>query len=146
MSEVRLAELTTLRLGGPAAELVTATTEAELIAAVADADAAGVPVLLVGGGSNLVVADDGFAGRVVRIATTGITTDLDPDDPDAASCSGVMVTVAAGEPWDAFVERAVASGWIGIEALAGIPGSVGATPIQNVGAYGQEVEIGRAHV
>jgi UDP-N-acetylmuramate dehydrogenase len=129
---MRLSEVTTLRLGGPAREIVTARTEAELVAAVSEADAAGTPVLLVGGGSNLVVADAGFDGRAVLIRTTGVVVDQD-------ACSGATVTVAAGESWDAFVARAVASEWIGVEALAGIPGSVGATPIQNVGAYGQEV-------
>lgn len=127
-----LRDHTTLRLGGPAGELVVATTEEELVAAL-DADG---PVLVLGGGSNLVVADDGFAGRVVKIATTGITADTEDDDP---SCGGVLVTVAAGESWDHLVEVAAERGWVGVEALSGIPGSVGATPVQNVGAYGQEV-------
>lgn len=125
-----LADHTTLRLGGPAREWVTATTDAELTAAL-DTDQ---PVLVLGGGSNLVVADVGFDGRVVEIATRGITPDT--DDP---SCGGVLVKVAAGETWDDLVALAVERGWVGIEALAGIPGRVGATPIQNVGAYGQEV-------
>ncbi len=129
---MRLSEVTTLRLGGPAREVMEATTTDELIAAVSRADADGVPVLLVAGGSNLVVADKGFDGRVVLVRTRGV-------DVDADACSGATVTVAAGEPWDEFVQRAVASEWIGVEALSGIPGSVGATPIQNVGAYGQEV-------
>ncbi len=128
----RLAELTTLRLGGPARSLVHARTEAELRDAVRRADEEGTAVLLVAGGSNLVVADAGFDGLVVRIETRG--TDVDQD-----TCGGAMVTVAAGEPWDSFVARAVERGWVGIEALSGIPGSVGATPVQNVGAYGQEV-------
>nr|WP_238694332.1 UDP-N-acetylmuramate dehydrogenase [Nocardioides daphniae] len=136
MPEVRLADLTTLRLGGPAADLVEATTEAELVAAVAEADERGIPVLLVAGGSNLVVSDAGFAGRVVRIATRGISADVEPHD---ASCGGAVLKVAAGEVWDDLVAHAVASGWSGVEALSGIPGSVGATPVQNVGAYGQEV-------
>jgi len=135
-----LAELTTLRVGGPARDLVTATSEADLIDAVASADDSGTPVLLVGGGSNLVVSDDGFDGTVVRIATRGI--DLAAID----SCGGVMVTVAAGEPWDSFVAHAVANGWAGVEALAGIPGLTGATPVQNVGAYGQEVAATIARV
>lgn len=129
---MRLSEVTTLRLGGPAREVVEATTTDELVAAVREADAAGTPVLLVAGGSNLVVADEGFDGRVVLVRTSGDVVDQD-------MCSGATVTVAAGESWDALVARAVAQEWIGIEALAGIPGSVGATPIQNVGAYGQEV-------
>lgn len=128
-----LADLTTLRVGGPARRLVTATTEAELVDAVATADAAGEPVLLLGGGSNLVVGDDGFAGTIVRIATRGVTVHA------ANACGGVIVTVAAGEPWDAFVRHTVERGWAGVEALAGIPGLSGATPVQNVGAYGQEV-------
>ena len=128
-----LSEHTTLRLGGPADEWVTATSEAELIEAL---DVTG-QVLVVGGGSNLVVADQGFAGRVVEVATRGITPDTDASgDP---SCGGVLVKVAAGESWDDLVALAVERGWVGIEALAGIPGRVGATPIQNVGAYGQEV-------
>jgi UDP-N-acetylmuramate dehydrogenase len=128
----RLADLTTLRLGGPARELVHATTEQQLVEAVRAADGSAVPLLLLAGGSNLVVCDDGFDGRVVRIATTGVEVDEDP-------CGGAMVTVAAGEPWDPFVAQAVDRGWVGVEALSGIPGSVGATPVQNVGAYGQEV-------
>jgi UDP-N-acetylmuramate dehydrogenase len=128
-----LSEHTTLRLGGPAREWVTATSEAELIAALDTAE----PVLVVGGGSNLVVADAGFEGRVVEIATRGVVPDIDsPADP---SCGGVLVKVAAGQDWDDFVALAVERDWVGIEALAGIPGRVGATPIQNVGAYGQEV-------
>lgn len=134
MPELR--DRTTLRLGGPARRWVTATTEAELIEAVSAADAAGEPVLVLGGGSNLVVADAGFEGTVVEVATSGVVADHDGDDP---TCGGVLVTVAAGESWDAFVAHAVEQGWVGVEALSGIPGSVGATPVQNVGAYGQEV-------
>lgn len=128
-----LAELTTLRVGGPAARLVEAHDEASLVEAVTAADAAGEPVLLVAGGSNLLVADDGFAGTVVLVRTRGVRVE------SADACSGATVTVAAGEPWDDLVARAVAEGWSGVEALSGIPGSTGATPIQNVGAYGQEV-------
>ncbi len=128
----QLAGHTTLRLGGPAAHYVEADTEEELVAAVRSADEAGEPVLLVAGGSNLVVADEGFPGTVVKIATRGVAVEQD-------ACSGATVRVAAGESWDAFVARAVEQGWVGVEALSGIPGSVGATPIQNVGAYGQEV-------
>jgi len=135
-----LADLTTLRVGGPARRLVTATTESELIDAVSSADADGEPLLLVGGGSNLLVADHGFDGTVVRIATTGVTVHA------VDACGGVVVTVAAGEPWDAFVRRAVDSGWAGVETLAGVPGLTGATPLQNVGAYGQEVSATIARV
>jgi UDP-N-acetylmuramate dehydrogenase len=124
------ADHTTLRLGGPAVSWVTAMTEDDVM----DAMDTVHPVLVVGGGSNLVVADDGFEGRVVEIATRGVSPDT--DDP---SCGGVLVKVAAGETWDDLVVLAAERGWVGIEALSGIPGRVGATPIQNVGAYGQEV-------
>ena len=134
-----LAAHTTLRVGGPATEFVEAADEDALVAAVADADRRGTPVLVLGGGSNLLVSDDGFDGRVVAVRTTG--TAVDADD-----CGGGLVRVAAGETWDPFVARAVASGWVGVEALSGIPGSVGATPIQNVGAYGQEVSQTLARV
>ena len=129
---MNLADVTTVRLGGPAAHVVEATTEADLVAAVQGADDAGTPLLLVAGGSNLVVADAGFDGTVVLVRTSGVHVDAD-------ACSGAMVTVQAGESWDALVARAVENGWVGVEALSGIPGSVGATPVQNVGAYGQEV-------
>ena len=127
-----LANHTTLRVGGPVADFVTATTEAELVDAVRGADEAGKPVLVLGGGSNLLVTDSGFDGRVVAVRTHGVQSDAD-------ACGGAVVRVAAGEPWDDLVARAVAEGWVGVEALSGIPGLVGATPIQNVGAYGQEV-------
>lgn len=127
-----LAELTTLRLGGPARSVLEVSTEAELVDAVRIADEAGDPVLIVAGGSNLVVADEGFGGTVVLVRTSGVEVSND-------ACGGMGVTVQAGENWDDLVVRAVAEGWPGIEALSGIPGSVGATPIQNVGAYGQEV-------
>jgi UDP-N-acetylmuramate dehydrogenase len=128
-----LAQLTTLRVGGPARSLVTVTTTDALIEAVSSCDAAGEPVLVVGGGSNLLVGDEGFEGTVVVVRTRGV--DLDAAD----LCGGVFLRVAAGEPWDDLVAHAVASGWSGVEALSGIPGSTGATPLQNVGAYGQEV-------
>jgi len=129
---MHLAEITTLRLGGPARSLIEARDEAQLLDALSVADEAGDPVLLVAGGSNLVVADEGFDGTVIRVLTRGMTVESD-------ACSGATVTVAAGEPWDDVVARAVAEGWVGVEALSGIPGSTGGTPIQNVGAYGQEV-------
>ena len=128
-----LADLTTLRVGGPARRVVEATTDAELVEAVSAADAAGEPLLLIAGGSNLLIADAGFDGTVVRIATRGTT--LASED----ACGGGVVTVAAGHPFDDFVATAVRRGWAGVEALSGIPGTVGATPVQNVGAYGQEV-------
>lgn len=110
-----------------------ASSEAEVIEAVGAADADGEPLLLLGGGSNVVLCDEGFAGTVVLVATRGIEV------LSANACGGVMVTVAAGESWHSFVTHAVSQGWAGIETLAGIPGSTGATPMQNVGAYGQEV-------
>ena len=131
--DVPLAGLTTMRVGGPAARLVTAETTDEVVDAVREVDDADEPLLVVGGGSNLVVADEGFAGTVVRVATSGLTVE------SADLCGGVMVRVAAGVDWDAFVAQAVAEGWSGVEALSGVPGCAGATPVQNVGAYGQEV-------
>ena len=128
---VPLSGYTTLRLGGPASRLAEARTAGELTAAVLAADAAGEPLLVLGGGSNLVVSDDGFAGTVIRVATCGIAVREAGDQ--------VLVTVAAGESWDRLVEWSVADKLAGIECLAGIPGLAGATPIQNVGAYGQEV-------
>lgn len=128
-----LSPLTTMRVGGPAARLVTVTTTDELVDAVREVDDAEEPLLVVGGGSNVVIADAGFAGTVVRVATSGVAR----ESQDA--CGGAFVRVAAGENWDDFVAGAIAERWTGVEALSGIPGSVGATPIQNVGAYGQEV-------
>ena len=118
---MELADLTTLRLGGPADSYVEVYEEAELTEQARDA------ALIMAGGSNVVIADAGVRGKVVRIATRGVVRD------------GTRLTVAAGEDWDALVARCVAEGLQGFECLSGIPGSVGATPIQNVGAYGQEV-------
>lgn len=126
-----LADVTTLRVGGPARDQVLATTTDALASAVTACDRDGEPVLLLGGGSNVVVADAGFAGTVVLVATRGTEVRVEADS--------VVLTVAAGEPWDALVRRSVEEGWSGIEALSGIPGSTGATPLQNVGAYGQEI-------
>lgn len=127
-----LARWTTLRVGGPARRWVTASTRAELAAAVAECDERAEKILLVGGGSNLVVADAGFEGTVIEIATRGIASSDE-------GCAGGWVEVEAGEPWDALVQWSIAQQWRGMEALSGIPGSVGATPIQNVGAYGRDV-------
>lgn len=126
-NDAPLAPLTTFRLGGPATRLVTATTDDEVIAAVREAAASGTPLLVIGGGSNLVIGDKGFEGTALRIATRGFELD------------GAALTLAAGENWSDAVARTVEAGLAGIECLAGIPGSAGATPIQNVGAYGQEV-------
>ena len=131
-SPVALAGYTTLGLGGPARSFVSADTEPDLIDAVRSADRAGEPVLLIGGGSNLVISDDGFPGQVIHVNTRGFTL-VDAGD------GAVSVTVAAGEDWDDVVAATVAEGLAGLEPLSGIPGRAGATPIQNVGAYGREV-------
>jgi UDP-N-acetylmuramate dehydrogenase len=128
--DVPFSELTTLRLGGPGRLLLEASSEDELVEALGSG--AGDPdPLVIAGGSNVVVSDEGFEGTVLRVVTRGIS----------ASRSGerILLEVAAGEPWDAVVERCVEDGLAGVECLSGIPGSTGATPIQNVGAYGQEV-------
>jgi UDP-N-acetylmuramate dehydrogenase len=124
---VRLADLTTLAVGGPIDRLVEVSDAAELVAAVREADEARRPLLLLGGGSNVVAPDAGWPGDVVLVRSRGIAR------------SGPTLTVQAGESWDDLVAYAVENGLAGIEALSGIPGSTGATPIQNVGAYGQEV-------
>ena len=139
--DVPLAPLTTMRVGGPADRLVTASSTEELVQAVScGRRVPSEPVLVLSGGSNLVVADAGFAGTVVRVATRGVHVE------SADFCGGVSLRVAAGEDWDALVARAVTEGWSGIEALSGIPGYAGSTPIQNVGAYGQEVAATIAQV
>jgi UDP-N-acetylmuramate dehydrogenase len=125
--DVRLADLTTLAVGGPIERLLEVSTADELVAAVRDADEAGRPLLLLGGGSNVVAPDEGWPGDVVAVRTRGIRRD------------GDRLTVQAGEDWDGLVARTVAEQLAGMEALSGIPGSTGATPVQNVGAYGQEV-------
>ncbi|HEX7104793.1 MAG TPA: UDP-N-acetylmuramate dehydrogenase [Acidothermaceae bacterium] len=128
---VRLADHTTVRVGGPAASFALCDTEQELIASVRAADERDEPVLVLGGGSNVVVSDDGFPGAVARVAHTGISLRRDGDR--------VVMRVAAGERWDDVVVAALAEGLAGIECLSGIPGLAGATPIQNVGAYGAEI-------
>lgn len=124
---VPLAPYTTFRVGGPARFLIEAKTEAELVEAFRWAAERAAPVEVVGGGSNLLVPDRGFDGLVIHLAMRGVEQ------------KGPLFDVAAGESWEALVDLAVAAGCAGIECLAGIPGSVGATPVQNVGAYGQEV-------
>lgn len=138
-SRPSLAELTTLRVGGPVGEYVEAESEAELIDAVRAADDAGVPLLVVGGGSNLLVADEGFDGVVVRDVRQGVDADLEDSCGTDGACGGASLRLPAGQDWDTFVAEAVANEWVGVEALSGIPGTVGAAPVQNVGAYGQEV-------
>lgn len=127
-----LAAHTTLGLGGPAVRTVTAASVEEIIAGVREAVRSREPLLLLGGGSNVVISDDGFPGAALLIRSRGFTVAHDNGDH-------VLVTVAAGQPWDEFVAETVAQGWSGAECLSGIPGAAGATPIQNVGAYGQEV-------
>jgi len=124
-----LSRHTTLRLGGPAASLATATHQNELVEMIRQT--AGGPLLLLAGGSNVVIADAGVDAAVILVRSTGVS--MTPQD------DSMLVTVEAGQPWDEVVARCVAEGLSGIECLSGIPGSTGATPIQNVGAYGQEV-------
>jgi UDP-N-acetylmuramate dehydrogenase len=151
---VALADYTTLRLGGPAHRLVEAATDEQVVAEVRAADESGEPLLVLGGGSNLVIADGGFPGTVVHVATRGVRRGggrhraagrAGPGQGGAGQGAGgsgpdsVELTVAAGEDWDAVVAACVGEGLAGLECLSGIPGRSGATPIQNVGAYGQEV-------
>jgi UDP-N-acetylmuramate dehydrogenase len=131
-TQVPIAPLTTLRLGGPARRLVTAGSAQDLVAAVVRADENAEPLLILAGGSNVVVPDAGFDGTVALVRSRGVSTLRD-------GTGAVRLTVQAGEPWDDVVARCVADGLSGLEALSGIPGSTGGTPIQNVGAYGQEV-------
>lgn len=128
---VPLAPCTTLRVGGPAARWLEAEREADVADAVRDAQSSAKPLFVLGGGSNVVVGDAGFSGTVLHMGLRGVEVRRDG--------ARVVVDVAAGEDWDTLVARAVAEGWSGLEALSGIPGQVGSTPIQNVGAYGQEV-------
>ncbi|MFK0006747.1 UDP-N-acetylmuramate dehydrogenase [Paenarthrobacter sp. NPDC090520] len=133
MTQTLLSELTTAAVGGPAGTYVEARTEAEIIDAVRSADAAGGKLLIIGGGSNLLVSDAGYPGTVLKIASEGFAVDSED------SCGGVSLVVQAGHNWDALVEYTVLHAWSGLEALSGIPGATGATPVQNVGAYGADV-------
>jgi len=128
-ADVALSGLTTLRLGGPARRLLVAETEAETLDAVRSVDAAGESLLVLGAGSNVVVADEGFDGTVLRVDT----------HRSAPAPPGSTHVIEAGVDWDGFVADAVDQGYAGVEALSGIPGLVGAAPIQNIGAYGQEL-------
>lgn len=130
--DVPLAPLTTIGIGGPARHFVRVSTVDQLRDALAWAREHALEVFVLGGGSNLLISDKGFAGLVIQLDVRGITVGSEKG-------GFVMVKVAAGERWDSFVEHAVDRGWAGIECLSGIPGSTGATPIQNVGAYGQDV-------
>lgn len=141
MTETLLSELTTLGVGGPAGSYVRADDEESIIDAVREADASGKPLLVLGGGSNLVIADRGFDGTVVHVASRGFDV-LSEDNGQ------VRLWAAAGEPWDDLVRSSLDQGLSGLETLSGIPGITGATPVQNVGAYGTEISqhFGAAHV
>src|SRR5690625_2909230 len=128
-----LADLTTLRVGGIVRNVISVQTEAEFINEIRAADEARTPLLVVGGGSNILAADSPFDGVVIRDAREEIRI----ESQDA--CGGAAITVTAGTPWEDVVEAAVTNGWMGMEALTGIPGSTGATRVQNVGAYGPDV-------
>ena len=130
-ADVPLAPFTTLELGGAARWLLHAERDDDVVEALRWAAAQGHPAALLGGGSNVVASDAGFPGLVVRLATRGLEVAREADT--------ILLTAAAGEPWDEVVALAVGEGWAGVECLSGIPGTTGATPIQNVGAYGQEV-------
>ncbi|MFT4246397.1 MAG: UDP-N-acetylmuramate dehydrogenase [Micrococcaceae bacterium] len=141
-----LADLTTLGVGGKIKNYIKATTEDEIIKAVSEADASGDNVLVVGGGSNILAGDTEFDGTVVHIANVGydvdgsVACDIDHNGEHIpAKCGGYTVKVAAGHNWDEFVSQMIQEGLYGVEVLSGIPGTVGATPIQNVGAYGGDV-------
>ncbi|WP_083285248.1 UDP-N-acetylmuramate dehydrogenase [Arthrobacter sp. HMSC06H05] len=157
LSEITtLSDITTMGVGGPADRFIVARTRDEILEAVQEADAAGTPLLIVGGGSNLVIADEGYRGTVLQIATRGITVG-EEDQPGQDAAGGgegagaadatqaapgdgiVPVTIEAGHPWDEAVAWTVEHELGGLEALSGIPGAAGATPVQNVGAYGADV-------
>lgn len=127
-----LSNFTTLKVGGPAQKILHAQTEDELIEFVKTADKAGEKLLILGGGSNLLISDAGFAGTVIKVESSGSSLDYDP-------CSGGMIEVSAGEDWDKFVALTIEKGFADLESLSGIPGTVGGAPIQNIGAYGHEV-------
>jgi len=125
-----LSKYTSLRVGGPATKIVQVSTEAQIIAAIEEAG--NTPILIMGGGTNVLIADKGFEGTVIRISNNSVQSEVD-------ACSGATLTIGAGEDWDSFVQTTINSGFAGLETLSGIPGTVGAAPIQNIGAYGHEV-------
>ncbi len=125
-----LDKYTSLRVGGPARKIINVSTEEEIIAAIEGAGDA--PVLILGGGSNVLISDSGFEGTVIHIANNQAESEVD-------ACSGATLTIGAGENWDDFVAATISRGFAGLETLSGIPGTVGAAPIQNIGAYGHEV-------
>lgn len=125
-----LSKYTSLRVGGPAKKIVQVSTEAQIIAAIEEAGDS--PLLIIGGGTNVLVSDEGFDGTVIRISNNSVKAEVD-------ACSGATLTIGAGEDWDTFVQETINRGFAGLETLSGIPGTVGAAPIQNIGAYGHEV-------
>ena len=125
-----LSKYTSFRVGGPATKIVQVSTEAEIIAAIEEAGDS--PILIMGAGTNVLIADKGFEGTVIRISNNSVQAEVD-------ACSGATLTIGAGEDWDAFVQTTIDRGFAGLETLSGIPGTVGAAPIQNIGAYGHEV-------
>lgn len=127
-----LSEYTSFHVGGPARQVITVSTESEIIAAVEKADTAGLEILILGGGTNVLISDAGFDGTVIHISNTQVESEVD-------ACSGATLTIGAGENWDSFVQTTISRGFAGLETLSGIPGTVGAAPIQNIGAYGHEV-------
>jgi UDP-N-acetylmuramate dehydrogenase len=131
LEQVPLAPYTTFQIGGPARWFAEAASEDDIAAGIAFAAERRLPLFVLGGGSNLLVSDAGFSGLVLRIALKGITS--------AQENGRVIVSSAGGEDWDGLVGYAVGAGYAGVECLSGIPGTVGGTPVQNVGAYGQEV-------
>jgi len=127
---IELSQYTSLRVGGPATKIVQVSTETQIIAAIEEAGE--TPILIMGGGTNVLIADKGFEGTVIRISNNSVQAEVD-------ACSGATLTIGAGEDWDLFVQTTINSGFAGLETLSGIPGTVGASPIQNIGAYGHEV-------
>jgi UDP-N-acetylmuramate dehydrogenase len=125
-----LSKYTSLRVGGPATKIVEVSTEAQIIAAIEEAGE--TPILIMGGGTNVLIADKGFDGTVIRISNDSVQSEVD-------ACSGATLTIGAGQDWDLFVQTTINKGFAGLETLSGIPGTVGAAPIQNIGAYGHEV-------
>jgi UDP-N-acetylmuramate dehydrogenase len=125
-----LSDFTSLHVGGPARDFVEVANEAEIIAALVAAGDS--PILIIGGGTNMLISDAGFAGTVIRISNNQVKEEID-------ACSGATLTIGAGENWDEFVASTIERGFAGMETLSGIPGTVGAAPIQNIGAYGHEV-------
>ena len=125
-----LSQFTSFRVGGPAKKVIQVSTESEIIAAIEEAGDS--PVLILGGGTNLLISDKGFDGTVIRISNNAVQSEVD-------ACSGATLTIGAGEDWDTFVQTSIDRGYAGLETLSGIPGTVGAAPIQNIGAYGHEV-------